>query len=104
MGDASATCEYGLSVARFDVVEISTTDRLDKFAADKIHEYRNQRVTNLNSKVGYRQCHGGEGGITLALVNPIVCPLVDFPLAFCQAQNAVREGFEPSVAFWATAL
>jgi hypothetical protein len=46
----------------------------------------------------------GEGGITLPLVHPIVCPLVDFPLAFCQAQNAVREGFEPSVAFWATAL
>ena len=45
----------------------------------------------------------GEGGITLPLVHPIVCPLVDFPLAFCQAQNAVREGFEPSVAFWATA-
>jgi hypothetical protein len=42
--------------------------------------------------------------MTLPLVHPIVYPLVDFPLAFCQAQNAVREGFEPSVAFWATAL
>jgi hypothetical protein len=38
VGDASATCEYGLSVARFDVVEISTTDRFDEFAVDKISD------------------------------------------------------------------
>ena len=59
-------------------------------------------IESALSVAAYQQT--GEGGITLPLVHPIVCPLVDFPLAFCQAQNAVREGFEPSVAFWATAL
>jgi hypothetical protein len=39
VGDASATCEDGLSVARFDVVEISTPDRLDEFAVDEVSDF-----------------------------------------------------------------
>jgi hypothetical protein len=52
-------------------------------------------IEHPTSNIGKRGT--GEGGITLPLVHPIVYPLVDLPLAFCQAQNAVREGFEPSV-------
>jgi hypothetical protein len=53
-------------------------------------------IEHPTSNIGKRRI--GEGGITLPLVHPIVYRLVDFPLAFCQAQNAVREGFEPSAS------
>jgi hypothetical protein len=44
----SAICEYGLSVARFNVVEVSAANRLDKFAINE--------VANLE-RLG---AHGGE--------------------------------------------
>jgi len=38
VGDASATCEYGLSVARFNVVEIAAANRLDKSDIDEVFD------------------------------------------------------------------
>jgi hypothetical protein len=64
-------------------------------------EAHGRAANNRKSQIENRKLDGGEGAITLPLVHPRVWPIFVFPLA---PYSAVREGFEPSVAFWATAL
>ena len=57
---------------------------------------------NRKSKIGNRKCNGGEGGITrLASASESVLAY-RFPSR--ALPGTVREGFEPSVPFWGTAL
>src|SRR4051812_35243095 len=71
---APSICPTALIISQFIIVTLAVAR----------HVLNAQRPT---SNAEGRNRRTGEGGITPPLVHPIVCPLVDFPLAFARCKR-----------------